>query len=110
MNLFSSLGFEDVGAELENAHRTGKKRDDKPRHIIAKLYSRPLKRKLIQASRSEEGKATLGGARIVEVFSPTDFEVRKKALPLMKMAYDKGKKVRFTRGKLLVDGQEIAVV
>ena len=110
MDLFSSLGFEDAGAELENVHRTGKRRDDKPRHIIAKLYSRPFKRKLIQASRSEEGKATLGGARIVEDFSPTDFEVRKKALPLMKMAYDEGKKVRFTRGKLLVDGREIAVV
>ena len=31
-------------------------------------------------------------------------------LPLMKTAYDKGKMVRFTRGKLLVDGRVILVV
>ena len=110
MDFISSLGFEDTAAEVENAHRTGKKRDNKPKHIIAKLYSRPFKKKIIQVSKSEDGKVTLGGARIVEDFSPGDFETRKKALPLMKKAYDEGKKVRFTRGKLWVDGREISVV
>ena len=84
MDFISSLGFEDAAAKVENAHRMGKKRDNKPRHIIAKLYSRPFKKKVIQVSKSEDGKATLGGARIVEDFSPGDFETRKKALPLMK--------------------------
>ena len=31
LDFITSLGFEDVAAEVENAHRTGKKRDDKPR-------------------------------------------------------------------------------
>ena len=46
MDFISSLGFEEAVAEVENAHCTGKIRDDKPRHIIAKLYSRPFKKKL----------------------------------------------------------------
>lgn len=41
-NYLTLLGFkEDVG-EVENAHRTGKRREDKPRNIIVKLYSRPF--------------------------------------------------------------------
>ena len=108
-DFITSLGFEDATAEVENAHRTGKKRDDKPRPIIIKLYSRPFKRKLLQAAKSADGKAILQGVRIVEDFTPSDFNARKKALPLMKQAYDEGKKVRFTRGKLFIDGREIYV-
>jgi len=44
----TSLGFEDATAEIENAHRTGRKRKDKPRPIIIRLYSRPFKRRLLQ--------------------------------------------------------------
>lgn len=36
MDFVSSFRFEDAVAEVENAHRIGKKRDNKPRHIIAK--------------------------------------------------------------------------
>lgn len=39
LNYVNLLGLEDATGEVENAHRTGKKREDKPRHIIAKLYS-----------------------------------------------------------------------
>ena len=109
MDFITSLGFEDAAAEAENAHRTGKKRDDKPRPIIAKLYSRPFKRRLLQAAKSAKGKAILQGVRIVEDFTPSDFNARKKALPLMRKAYEEGKKVRFTRGKLFIDGREISV-
>ena len=83
LDFITSLGFEDVAAEVENAHRTGKKRDDKPRPIIAKLYSRPFKRRLLQAAKSADGKETLQGVRIVEDFTPSDFDARKKALPTM---------------------------
>ena len=58
---------------------------------------------------SADGKAILQGVRIVEDFTPSDFNARKKALPLMKQAYHEGKKVRFTRGKLFIDGREIYV-
>ena len=43
------LGFEQAEADIENMHRTGKKQGERPRrHIFAKLYSRPFKRKLLQ--------------------------------------------------------------
>ena len=65
------LGFEHAAAEVENAHRTGKKQDERPRHIIAKLYSRPFKRKLLQAAKSADGKAELNKMRFVEDFGFT---------------------------------------
>ena len=83
-DFITSLGFKDAAAEAENAHRTGKKQDDKPRPIIAKLYSRPFKRRLLQVAKSADGKAILQGVRIVEDFTPSDFNARKKALPLMR--------------------------
>ena len=70
-DLVTSLGFENAAAEIENAHRTGEKRNDKPRPIIIRLYSRPFKRSLLQAAKSADGKAMLQGVRIVEDFSYT---------------------------------------
>ena len=81
-DLITSLGFQDATSEIENAHRTGKKRNDKPRPIIIRLYSRSFKRSLLQAAKSTDGKAILQGERIVEDFTPRDFNARKKALPL----------------------------
>ena len=109
LNFITSLGFKDAAAEVEKAHRTGKKRDGNPRPIIAKLYSRSFKRKLLQAAKSAGGKEILQGVRIVEDFTPSDFNVRKKALPIMRKAYEDGKKVRFTKGKLFIEGREVSV-
>ena len=106
LDYFKILGFEDAYGELGNAHRTGKRRDDKARHIIAKLYSRPFKRNLLRVAKSPE---MLNGVRIVEDFSPSDFELRKKALPKMKAAFEAGLKVRFTKGKLLIDGKAVPI-
>ena len=36
-------------------------------------------------------------------------ELRKKTLPLMKKFFEEGKRVRFTKGKLLVDGKAVPV-
>ena len=112
LNILTLLGFEDASGEIENAHRTGKKGDDKPRHIIVNLYSRPFKRSLLRVAKKkkkQKKKDTLSGIRLVEDFIPGDFELRKKALPLMKKFFEEGKRVRFTKGKLLVDGKEIPV-
>jgi len=39
-NYLATLGFQDVAAEVKNAHRTGMRNENgRPRHIIAKLYS-----------------------------------------------------------------------
>ena len=99
---FTLLGFEEAHGELENAHRTGRRQDGKPRHIIAKLYARPFKRNLLRAAKNPQNKNLLNGVRLVEDFTPGDFELRKKALPMMKKAFEKGKKVRFTKGKLFI--------
>ena len=87
---FTLLGFEEADGELENAHCTGRILDGKPRHIIAKLYVRLFKRKK-------------------QDFTPGDFELRKKALPMMKRAFEEGDKVRFTKSKLLIDGMAVPV-
>jgi len=46
----------------------------------------------------------LNGVSCVENFTHNDFEARKKALPIMKKAFEEGKKVKFTKGKLYVEG------
>ena len=68
LNYIIRLGFENVEAEVENAHRTGKKHDQRPKHIIAKLYSRPFKRGLLEASKSADGKAVLSEVRLCRGF------------------------------------------
>ena len=110
LNYVNLLGLEDAIGEVENAHRTGRKREDKLRHIIAKLYSRPFKRTLLQTAKSVNGKEALNGVRLVEDFIPSDFSTRKKALPLMQKAFEEGKRVLFTKGKLFVDGNVVPVV
>ena len=66
-----------------------------------------FKRRLLQGA---DGKAVLSEVRFVEDFTPNDFEIRKKALPLMRKAFEEGKRVRFTKGKLFVDGSEVSIM
>ena len=108
-NYLTLLGFEEDHGEIENAHCTGRKREEKPRNIIVKLHSRPFKRVLLHVAKNQENKQALYGVRFVEDFTPYDFEIRKKALPIMKEAFDQGKKARFTRGKLFIDGKAVPV-
>ena len=110
LDYITRLGFEHAEAEVENAHRTGKKQGERPRHIIAKLYSRPFKRRLLQAAKSADGKTELNEVRFVEDFTLSDFETRKKALPLMRKAFEEGKRVRFTKGELFVDGRPVSIM
>ena len=94
---------------LENAHLIGRRQEGKPRHIISKLYSRPFKRSLLRAADNPQKKNLLNGVRLVEDFTPGDFELRKKALPMMKRAFEEGKKVHFTKDKLLIGGKAVPV-
>ena len=70
---FTLLGFE--GSRIRNAHCTGRRQEGKPRHIIAKLYSRPFKRSLLRAAKNPQKKNLLNGVRLVEDFTPGDFEL-----------------------------------
>ena len=87
-NYLTLLGFEEDLGEIENAHHTGRKREEKPRNIIVKLHSRRFKRVLLHVAKNQENKQALNGVRFVEDFTPYDFE-----LPIMKQAFDQGKKV-----------------
>ena len=101
LNYLTMLGFQDVSAEVENAHRTGKRNESRrPRHIIAKLYSRPFKRRLLQIAKTPDKKGMLNGVRFVEDFTHNDFEPRKKALPITQKAFEEGKKVKFTSNRV----------
>ena len=77
-NYLTLLGFDGDLGKIENAHHTGRKREEKPRNIIVKLYSRPLKRVLLRVAENQESKQALNGVRIVEDFTPYDFEIQKK--------------------------------
>ena len=101
--------FEDDLGEIENAHLTGRKRGEKPKNIIVKLHSRPFKRVLLRVAKNQESKQSLNGVRFEEDLTPYEFEIRKKAFPIMKEAFGQGKKVRFTRGKLFIDGKAVPV-
>ena len=54
--------------------------------------------------KTPDKKAMLNGVSCVENFTHNDFEARKKALPIMQKAFEEGKKVKFTKGKLYVEG------
>ena len=56
----------------------------------------PFKRSLLRAAKNPQKKNLLNGVRLVEDSTPCDFELRKKALPMMKRAFEEGKKVHFT--------------
>ena len=60
-NYFALLGFHNDFGEIENVHRTGKKRVGKPRQIIAKLYRRPFKREFLRVAKSPENKKAFNG-------------------------------------------------
>ena len=45
-----------------------------------------------KSPKSQESKDALNGLRFVEDFTPNDFETRKKAVPIMKQAFEDGEK------------------
>ena len=93
LDYITRLGFEHSEAEVENAHRTGKKQGENPRHIIAKPDSRAFKRKLLQAAKSADWKTELNEVRFAEDFTPSDFNSKlgKKLFDLCKRLFKKGR-------------------
>ena len=57
-----------------------------------------------EPTKNPEKKYLLNGVRLFEDFTHNDLELRKKAFPMMKRAFKEGKKVRFTKRKLLFEG------
>ena len=60
LNSLTMLGFQDVSAEVENAHRTGKRNENgRPRHIIANYTVDLLKENCCKSPRTPDKKAML---------------------------------------------------
>lgn len=95
---------EEVENMIENSHPIGKNRDQ----LIAKFYSRPERNTVLRKAKAiykrQDGERP--SIRIVEDFTGPDFALRQKALPLMQAAYTEGHKVRFSNGKLYINGKE----
>ena len=93
------LGF---NADIENAHRTGKQVEGKPRHIIAKFIRRPDRFKVLKLKHLFKDK----NITVSEDLVFEDLQMRRKLIPFATEAYTQGKKVRFVNGcDLFIDGK-----
>lgn len=94
--LSNQLNIEPV---IEHAHRIGPRSDNKPRTIICKFLYRPERLKVLQMKRDLQD-----GVWVTEHLSWEVREKKKKLKDVMKAAFESGKKPRFHRGKLYIDG------
>ena len=84
----------------ENAHRTGKARGNQPRQIIAKFLYRPDIRRIMMRRRDLKD-----GVFVTADLIREDREKKAEYRDRMKAAYNEGKKPRFYRGNLYIDGR-----
>lgn len=79
--------------------------------LIARFFSRVERNAVVQKAKItinkkvKEGK----GLRIVEDMIKTDYELKVRAFKQMQQAFNNRKKVRFTKGKLVIDGEEVPI-
>lgn len=95
--------------EIETAHRIGPKLSrpgGKKRQIIVRFYSRPVRNAVLR-----DAKRLLKSSRyhIYEDLTPKDFELKMRASTQMKEAYSSGKRVKFNKGKLYIDGKDTQI-
>lgn len=107
LGVLDRSSFEEIRETIEVAHRTGKTVNQKPRQIIAKFYSREIRNEVIKDTKAAKNEASK--RFIYEDLTKPDFELRKRALPLMKAAYEGGKKCRFKNGNLYIEGTKIDI-
>lgn len=94
-----------MAKQLEIAHPLGKAQHGKF-NIIAKFYARPDRQAVIRAARAKQ---LAGADKVTEDLIKYDFERKKHAFPLMQKAFEKGQRVKFSKGKLIIEGKEVPV-
>lgn len=90
-----------ITADIENAHRTVRKIDGKPRHVIAKFLRRPDRFAVLKVRnyfRSD-------GIIVAEDLIQKDLIKRRQLSKIMSEARNNSQKVRFSRGDLYIDGK-----
>ena len=93
-----------VGTTIENAHRTGKPTPDRPRHIIARFYSRAVRASVMRSARV---KLATTPFRFIDDLSQDDLREKQRVRPYMDELYRQHKKPSFRNGKLYSEGREV---
>ena len=98
------LALPDEG-QIENAHRTGMKRESGPRHLIARFHSRVARSHVIRTGRTVTPRPPF---IVIDDLSPVDLKEKQRVGPAMKKLYRDGKKPRFHAGKLYAGGRALS--
>ena len=96
--------FQISGDNVEIAHRTGKKRESGPRHLIARFHSRAVRNEVIRLARTSEPRPPFV---VIDDLTRSDLEEKRRVAPAMERLYQQGKRPRFLAGKLYAGGRQI---
>ena len=96
--------FDITGSTIENAHRTGKPAPDRPRHIIARFYSRAVRASVMRSARV---KLATTPFRLIDDLYQDDLREKQRVRPYMDELYRLHKKPSFRNGKLFSEGREV---
>ena len=120
--------LEEIMQKIEVAHRVGKRKagpNKGSRHIIAKFYSRPLRNEIVRRSKYKKRSTGVTSElvddalnqerqaskiRFVDDLPQEDYDLKIKSREQMELAYKSDKKVRFWRGKLIIDGEIVPIM
>ena len=95
---------------IEHCHRLSVNEDrpaDKQLVIIANLYSRPLRNKLLKDAR--EINNSRSAIYFAEDMTKADHQAKLQAKLQMRKAFQEGKKIMFRRGKLIIDSRVVPI-
>ena len=96
-----------IRESIENAHRTGMRKEEKPRHIIIRLIRRYDASHILQQAKNDNANKSV---KVVRDKTSQELTLRKKALPQLKKAWSDGKRAGITRDlKLIIDGHVVPV-
>ena len=94
--------FDIDGDVIETAHRTGKHEEGRPRQIIARFYSRPVRYSVMRKARDALDGT---GLRLTDDLCAADLTEKKRLKPLMDKLYAEGKRPAFRNGLLYAAGR-----
>ena len=90
--------------KIENAHRIGPKDDNYPRTIAARCLYRPERREVLNNRRKLFEK----GIPVFESLCQYDSDQKRRYSDIMNRLFQEGKRVYFSKGNLMVNGQKYA--
>ena len=97
--------FAVADGEIEYAHRTGKPTKDRPRHIIARFYSRDVRGDVMRAARKKLENTPL---RLIDDLTREDMAVKQRVRPFMEELYGKNRRPSFRNGRLYAEGKPVS--